>query len=77
MANKTPGEVKSAPKKPFKVLKNLRHDGKHYVPGKKVQLGAKDAKEQLALKTVAPWSGADTAGDVDDISAVGEQIATE
>lgn len=38
--------------KPYKVISNLRHGGKHYAPGATVELTAKDAATLKALKVI-------------------------
>jgi hypothetical protein len=59
MANKpaTAQPAVAAKTKPFRVLQNLRHNGKHYNPGSKVQLAQKEAAELRKRNVVEPWTG--------------------
>lgn len=51
--------VKNASTKKHKVLKPLRHNSKHYVPGSVVDLTSDAAKPLLARKVVAPLAVAE------------------
>jgi hypothetical protein len=42
--------------KKYTVLKNLRHDGKGFAPGKIVELDDKSAKPLLESKVVEPFT---------------------
>jgi len=46
--------AKKVPTKAHRVLQNLRHDGKHYIPGKIVELTAAQAKNLVERKVVEP-----------------------
>lgn len=54
MADSTPKPVKpEVPTKPYRVVSNLRHNGKHYNPGAKVELTDEHAAPLLKSKVVS------------------------